>query len=115
MTHDEFVKIVGDIIEDFIQREPDLKADYQLMVNPYSLAIEIVSSDEMHKAIELADEVIENAALAERPATEDADDFQAQENPDFYPLRTLIRTDKSGKIVPDKRAIARVAKVYELA
>lgn len=111
MTKEEFKLTVKHEVEDYIRNWDQFGHNPRLRVNPANLELRIYTASDFARAVEDADEVIENAAIAEGDETEQAGDWQAQQNPDFYPLRSLISA-KGEETVPDMSAIDRVARKY---
>ena len=112
MTREEFTRVVTDMVKRYVDNYMDYDSDPQLRINPALLKVDIINGSSMHKGIEYSDEVVENAAAAHGLATQDTDDFQASQDPDFYPVGTLLHKVEHSLPVPDADAIARVVDVY---
>lgn len=111
MTKEQLTFAINQAVELYIANANRFDGNAQLRVNPASLGIDLVSGEDMLKAIAYADEAIEDAAASDGLANEDATDLQASQNPDFYPITTLIsRADGAAK--PDAKAIAAVVARY---
>lgn len=111
MTKEEFRKAVTGEIEAYIENWDRFGHDPELRVNPADLELRIFTRADLARAVEDSDEVIENAAIAQGAATEEAEDRQATQNPDFYPLRTLIKASGE-RTIPDPLAIDRLVRRY---
>lgn len=111
-TRNGFIKAMKDAVQEYIDNFYRFDSDPQLQVNPLTRSVELVSDVEMLSAIANSDEAIENAAHAEGDETEAADDYQASQNPDFYPVKKLLATTSDGVTLPDGKAIADIADTY---
>ncbi len=112
MKNEELKAKILDLVEQYIQSFYDYDSNPQIRINPALDRVMLVNGSDMLTAIADSDEAIENAANADGAETEDATDYQAAQNPDFYPVKKLLLTLKDGKVVPDKAAIDRIAKKY---
>lgn len=113
MKKEEFTDAVRDIVQNYIDNFYRFDSNAQLRVNPELLTVEIEGGNAFLDDIGYSDEVIENAAYAEGDATESADDFQASQNYDYYPVSTLIKHDGARNSAhPDHEAIEKVADKY---
>lgn len=118
MKREEFVKAVTDLVQRYIDNFDLFDSDPQLRVNPASLEMSLVNSSEMRTAIEYSDEALEEAAASQGATYEDSTDLQVRQNPDFYPLRTLLTPHPAPGFAPtispgpDAKAIDAVAAVY---
>lgn len=111
MKKNEFVKAVEDLVQQYINNR-DAYGEYaQLTVNPELLTIAIDTSDQFQEDLADADEAIEEAAAAEGDESENATDYQARQDPDYYQLTSLVKRGNDG-VVPDMKAIDRVADNY---
>ena len=113
MKEKDLAGVIADLVQAYIDDDSKMGPDPRIRVNPAEKRAMIVDSRDFADEIEDADEAVENAAAADGMAEEEAMDFQVSENPDFYPMRELVLTEKSGKRVPDMRKIDRIAKKYE--
>lgn len=107
MKKDEFVKAAKAMVEVYLNNPDTFKGDAQLRVNPELLTVDMETEGEFQSDLEDSDEAIEDAAYAQGDETEAASDYQAAQNPDFYPAKTLV---KDGK--PDVEVIERLAQNY---
>lgn len=112
MTREEFIKTVDTLVERYIENADSFDLNPQLRINPATFDMTIVNSSDMLDEIEDSNEAIEDAAAAERAATEEYTDYQVSRNPDFYAVNSLTKTSADGKTSPDSNAIAKVAEIY---
>ena len=101
MGKKEFTDTIFDFIKGYISNPKALGTDPHLRINPRSLAVNIIGCNDMHAEIENSNEAIEDAA-----------DYQVRQNPDFYPVKSLVAALPSGVLEPDKKAIGAVAAKY---
>ncbi|MDE5882989.1 MAG: hypothetical protein K2H60_14815, partial [Muribaculaceae bacterium] len=57
-------------------------------------------------------EAIEDEAAAQGDETEDATDFQASQDPDFYAIKDYVVKESNGKLKVDVKAVERLAESY---
>ncbi len=114
MKREEFIERVKHLVSLYIENDNLFDQSPQLRVNPVALEMTIVNGGDIASDIADSEEIVEAAAGSDRPADEDADDFQVAQNPDFYPVKELITTI-DGKRQPAKRAIAQIAGNYASA
>lgn len=112
MKRKEFEDAVTGLVWVYINNVDLQGKNAQIRVNPELLYVDLLTQDEFLQALSYSQEVIENAAYAHDAAQYEAADYQAQQNPDFYPARTLTKKDAEGKTVPDPEAVAKVADNY---
>lgn len=112
MKNEELKAKMIDLVEEYIQNFYDFDSNPQIRVNPALDRVALVNGSDMLSEIGDSDEAIEDAANADGAETEDATDYQASQNPDFYPVKKLLLTLKDGKVVADKAAIDRIARKY---
>lgn len=98
MDKQEFVDNVKRIVGNYVADRNEMSSDPQLRVNPMNLRMSVVTVDEMQNEIAYTDEDIEVNAAAEGDESESADDYEAKQNPDFYPLRELLRDGAAEEI-----------------
>lgn len=91
MDKKEFIDNVKRIVANYADDQFEMPHDPQLRVNPLTLSVSVVTAEEMQNELAYTDEDIEVAAAAQGDAYESADDYEAKQDPDFYPLRTLLR------------------------
>lgn len=111
MTVKDFEAVIVSAVNDYIENFDRYDSNPQLAINPMNLSVSLINESEMADAIEDSDEAVENAAIAQGIATQDAADYQVKRNPDFYPVKSFLRplgdTD-----VPDKMKIYHLAARY---
>lgn len=112
MTRAEFITHLTDVVNDYIQFYIGHDRDPQIKINPLSLNTEFVPAGDELRDIAFSDEAVEEAAAADEPASEDATDYQARQDPDYYSVKAFVKTDADGKTYADKKAIEAVADVY---
>lgn len=112
MKKDEFKEAVKGLVYVFINNQDMLGKDAHLRVNPELLTIDVVKEQDCLAGLADSEEVIEDAAYAHGAETEDASDYQASQDPDYYPMKTLVMKDAEGQSIPDDRAIEELAKNY---
>lgn len=91
MDAKEFIDNVKRIVANYSGNRDEMVDDPQLRVNPISLSVSVVTAQEMQNEIGYTDEDIEAVAAAEGDETESSDDYEARQDPDFYPLRGLLK------------------------
>lgn len=111
MGKKEFTDTIFDFIKGYISNPKAFGTDPHLRINPRSLAVNIIGCNDMHAEIENSNEAIEDAGV-EGDMSEDAADYQVRQNPDFYPVKSLVAALPSGVLEPDKKAIGAVAAKY---
>lgn len=112
MKRSEFIKRVNDAINRYLDDFELYEPNPQLSVNPDSLYVDIISGKDMFTEIENSDEALENAAGAQGAATEQDFDYQVSQNPDFYPIRRLLKISDEKPTVADSVAIEALANNY---
>ena len=112
MERKDFVKAVTDLVQEYIDNWDRFDSNPQIRVNPQLLYVEAIDGRAMLEGIGDSDEAIENAAYAHGDESMSATDFQAKENPDFYPIKELISAVGHNLSVPDKDKIEKIADNY---
>lgn len=103
--------IIG-LVKEYIENFDMFDSNPQIRVNPATITAGLVNGRDMLAEIEDSNETIEDAAGAEGAATEDASDYQVKQNPDFYPVKSFLKTMADGRVVPDERRIEKIAIIY---
>lgn len=85
-----FIADLHRIVDNYTADRDEMADDPQVRVNPMSLHASVVTAAEMQNEIGFTDEDIEAGAAAEGDETESSDDYEASQDPDFYPLRELL-------------------------
>lgn len=111
MTIKDFEAVIITAVNNYIDNFDRYDSNPQLVINPMNLSVSLVNGSEMAEAIEDSDEAVENAAIAQGMATQDAADYQVKRNPDFYPIKSLLRPSGDTD-VPDKMKIYHLAARY---
>lgn len=105
MKRKEFTDYVISAVAQYINNPSAYDGDPQIRVNPENLAIDMVNGSDLLKAIEYSGEAVEAAAGVEGDASESATDYQASQDPEFYPVRSLIAVRPDGTRVVDRKAV----------
>ena len=112
MKKSEFKNGATGLVWEWINNQDLQGQNAQLRVNPVYLYVDFLTEKEFLQSLALAQEAIENAAYAHDAAQYEAADNSAAQNPDYYPMRSLVKKDEDGKTVPDPDAIEKVASNY---
>lgn len=112
MTREEFIRNVTTQVEAYIKSPEIFDNNPQIRVNPDSKESFIINGRDMLSEIADSDEAVENAAIMENAADEEAMDYQVAQNPDFYTVKMLVEVDPNGKTVVDTKAISDIADTY---
>lgn len=91
MDKTEFIENVKRIVSNYSENQGEMGDDPQLRINPMTLHMSVVTAQEMQNEIGYTDEDIEANAAAEGDETESSDDYEGKQDPDFYPLRELLK------------------------
>lgn len=111
MKKTEFIDAVTGLVYVYINNQDGYGKNAQIRVNPELLTVDLFTEKEFLQGLADSEEVIENAAYASRLEDETAADYQAAQNPDFYPVGTLLK--KEGQdLRPDPLAIGALAENY---
>ena len=112
MKKEEFKEAVAGLVWEYINNEDMLGKNAQIRVNPELLYVDLFSEKEFLQGLADSEETIEDATFARGDETESATDYQAAQNPDFYPASTLVEKKADGKLAPNARAIDKLADNY---
>ena len=112
MDRSTFIKAVTDLVQEYIDNFDRFDSNPQIRVNPDLLYVEAVDGRAMLEGIGDSDEAIEDAAYAHGDESMSATDYQAKQNPDFYPIKELLQPVAHNVSIPDAAAIARIADNY---
>lgn len=112
MEKTNFIKALTNRVQEYIDNFDRFDNNPQLMVNPQSLTVEVVNGSDMLANIADSEEAVEDAVSAQGDESEAATDYQASQDPDFYPVKELLDPTKKGMTVPDAKAIEKIAKKY---
>lgn len=111
MDRKEFEKVVTDNVQLYIDNFDRFDTNPQLRVNPVSLRVDIVNGSDFINEIEDSDEAVEDAAAAQGMESNEATDYQANQNPDFYPVKPLLEP-KGKTSVPSEKKIDDIVRIY---
>ena len=111
MDKKEFEGVLTDAVQMYIDNFDRFDSNPQLRVNPVSLRVDLVNGSDLINEIEDSDEAVEDAAAAQGMESNDATDYQAKQNPDFYPVKPLLEP-KGNTDVPSAKKIDEIVKVY---
>lgn len=100
------------LVQEYIDNWDLYDSNPQIRVNPEMKTATLVNGSDMQEEIEDSDEAIENAGGAQGAETEDADDYQVMQNPDFYPVKTLLTTNKKGEVEVNEKEVEKIASLY---
>ena len=112
MTREEFEGAAIGQVKKYIYEQQEMGENCQIRVNPELLYVDLLTNRELQQGIGFSDEVIENAAYAEGDETMSSEDYQAKQDPDFYPVDTLVRKVETGELEPDFQAIGKLVDRY---
>lgn len=107
-----FVKAVADLVQEYIDNWDRFDENPQIRVNPELLYVEAIDGRAMLEGLGDSEEAFEDAAYAQGDETMSATDFQEKQDPDFYPIKELLKADGPGKSVPDMDKIEKIADEY---
>lgn len=111
MDKESFENRIIEQVEIYIENFTIFGKNSQIRINPALEEIMLVSNDVMMRDIAESEETIEDAAAAHGLESQDASEYQVTQNPDYYPVASLLH-EVNGKVLPDKRAIGRIVKKY---
>lgn len=107
-----FVKAVTDLIQEYIDNWDRFDANPQIRVNPELLYVEAINGDAMLEGLGDSEEAFEDAAYAHGDETMSATDYQEKQDPDFYPIKDLLKPVGHNLSVPDAEKIEAIADNY---
>lgn len=111
MKKEEFTEAIKGLVEVYINNADLYGKEAQIRVNPVLLTVDLETAAQRNDELACSQEAIENAAYAHDAAQYEAMDYQASQNPDFYPVRGLVK-EEAGILKPDPEAIEGVAAEY---
>lgn len=112
MTRENFIDTVTYLVKEYMNDFSDFDSNPQIRVNPATLGLRLINGSDMLEEIADSDERVEDAAGAQGAASELATDFQVTYNPDFYPVKAMLKVEDGKRAEPDTEAIRRVAEKY---
>ena len=107
-----FVKAVADLVQEYIDNFDRFDDNPQIRVNPELLYVEAIDGSAMLEGIGDSDEAMEDAAYAEGDETMSASDYQEKQDPDFYPIKGLLKPTGEHTSIPDMDKIEKIADEY---
>ena len=107
-----FVKAITDLVQEDIDNFDRFDSNPQIRVNPELLYVEALDGSAMLEGIGDSEEAFEDAAYAEGDETMSASDYQEKQDPDFYPIKELLKPTGSNTSVPDIDKIEKIADEY---
>lgn len=108
----DFVKAVTDLVQEYIDNWDRFDNNPQIRVNPELLYVEAIDGRAMLEGIGDSEEAFEDAAYAQGDETMSASDYQEKEDPDFYPIKDLLKPAGHNVSVPDMDKIEKIADNY---
>lgn len=112
MTREDFVKTVITQVQEYIDNFDRFDSDPQLRVNPVLLFTDIINGSDRLNGIGYSEEAIENDAYAQGDETMSASDYQSSQDPDFYPVKELLKPTGPTTSTPDTAKIEKIADNY---
>lgn len=112
MTKEKFTETLRNIVSNYIDNYNEIGADALIGINSVTGYISVYVGDDIQSDIADSVEAIEEAAAADNPEAEDAADYQAKQNPDFYALSRFIERNPDGNLKPNTRAISHLVTTY---
>lgn len=107
-----FVKAVADLVQEYIDNFDRFDSNPQIRVNPELLYVEAIDGSAMLEGIGDSEEAFEDAAYAQGDESMSASDYQEKENPDFYPIKDLLKPTGEHSSEPDMDKIEKIADEY---
>lgn len=112
MTQEDLINAITHAVKLYTNSPEYFDANPQLRINPATLDVEPINGKDELEGIADSVEAIEDEAAAQGDETESATDFQASQDPDFYSIKDYVIVAADGKMKPDEKAIAKLAKTY---
>ncbi len=112
MTRKELIEAISHAVTLYIDSPEYFDANPQLRINPATLDVVIENGKDAYKDMAFSEEAIEEETAAQGDETEDATDFQASQNPDFYAVKDYIEKEPDGKLKINITAVEKLAKSY---
>ena len=107
-----FIKAVTDLVQEYIDNWDRFDSNPQIRVNPELLYVEAIDGSAMLEGLGDSEEAFEDAAYAQGDETMSASDFQEKQDPDFYPIKDLLKQVGHNLSVPDSDKIEAIADNY---
>ncbi|MDE7401875.1 MAG: hypothetical protein K2M87_00495 [Muribaculaceae bacterium] len=112
MTKDEMLARMTMFVQRYIDDFDQYGHDPALVIDPKDFYMEIQTAADRDNDIYNSDATVEASAVSEGLANQDGMDYQSSRNWDIYPLKSLLFTEKSGTVVPDKTTIKKIVEKY---
>ncbi|MDE6336305.1 MAG: hypothetical protein K2J63_03355 [Muribaculaceae bacterium] len=112
MTREELVKAITHAVTLYVDSPEYFDANPQLRINPATFDVVAVNGKDAYTDIADSVEAIEDEAAAQGDETEDATDFQASQDPDFYAIKDYVVKESDGRLKVDVKAVERLAESY---
>ena len=109
---DTFVKAITDLVQEYIDNFDRFDDNPQIRVNPELLYVEIIDGSAMLEGLGDSEEAFEDAAYAQGDETMSASDYQEKQDPDFYPVKELLKPSGQHTSIPDSDKIEKIADEY---
>lgn len=107
-----FVKAISDLVQEYIDNWDRFDSNPQIRVNPELLYVEAIDGRAMLEGLGDSEEAFEDAAYAEGDETMSSSDYQEKQDPDFYPIKELLKQVDHNVSVPDEEKIEKIADNY---
>ena len=107
-----FVKAIAELVQEYIDNFDRFDDNPQIRVNPELLFVEAIDGSAMLEGLGDSEEAFEDAAYAEGDETMSSSDFQEKQDPDFYPIKGLLKASGPHTSVPDLEKIEKIADQY---
>ncbi len=108
----EFIDAVKAAVNRYLADTALFDFDPQVRVNPVTFSVNLISSREKLAEIAESVETLESAAGAQGEMEEETTEYQVRQNPDFYPVKKLIKVAADGSATPDDERIEAIAAEY---
>lgn len=112
MTREELTDNIVELVKRYIANADSFDPNPQLRIVPSTMSMTIVNGSDMLAEIEVSDENVDDESGVDGERSEEYADYQASRNPDFYPVKSMIKTDDDRKYVADAKAIESIATSY---
>ena len=111
MDSKDFKRVLTDMVQEYIDNFDRFDSNPQLRVNPVTFRVDLVNGSDMMSEIEDSDEAVEDAAASQGMESDDATDYQVKQNPDFYPVKRLLKAEGNTD-VPSEAEIDKIVREY---
>lgn len=111
MTSQDLYSKILELVKGYIQNFSSLGSNPQIRINPMTLDVEYADGRELQQDIADNDEAVESAAGAEGLESQDASDYQARQDPDYFSVERLLLHTPEG-VEPDTDAIEAITRYY---